>query len=381
MKRLLCAGALVALSGAVSAAPAAQPSDRDRTEALARRANERLQALQQEAERLASEERTILGDLRKLEIAREIKTTELNQATRDAEDATRELSRVNDDVERLEKEDVSQRPDLRARLIELYKLGQGRYLRLLLSTSEVRNVGQAARMVGALATVDRGRVLAHAQTLSALRASRASLEGKSKSLAAARVAAERAGVDATRSIEARNQLIANIDRERDLNAQLAGELETAQQKLRFTLREAGGAPGADSPPPTLPIRAFRGDLDWPVAGTVRTPFGRATPGHVASNGIEIAADDGATVAAVHEGQVAFAGPFAGFGNLVILQHDADTFSLYGNLSDTAVSRGARVERGQALGGVGASPTGPPGLYFEIRVSDQAVDPLQWLKKR
>src|SRR5690242_16906114 len=50
---------------------AAQQSDRARTEAMARRAAERLQALQREAERLASEERTVLGDLRKLEVDRQ----------------------------------------------------------------------------------------------------------------------------------------------------------------------------------------------------------------------------------------------------------------------------------------------------------------------
>ena len=44
----------------------AQQNDRARTEALARQAGDRLQALQREADRLASEERTLLGDLRKL---------------------------------------------------------------------------------------------------------------------------------------------------------------------------------------------------------------------------------------------------------------------------------------------------------------------------
>ena len=52
---------------------AAQQSDRARTEALSRRAGERMQALQREADKLASEERTLLGDLRKLEIDRQIK--------------------------------------------------------------------------------------------------------------------------------------------------------------------------------------------------------------------------------------------------------------------------------------------------------------------
>src|SRR5438046_10589063 len=50
----------------------AQQPERARTEALARRASDRLQALQCEAERLASEEETLLGDLRKLEIDRQI---------------------------------------------------------------------------------------------------------------------------------------------------------------------------------------------------------------------------------------------------------------------------------------------------------------------
>src|SRR5437879_885382 len=49
------------------------PVERARTEALARRATDRLQALQREADRLASEERTLLGDLRKFEVERQLK--------------------------------------------------------------------------------------------------------------------------------------------------------------------------------------------------------------------------------------------------------------------------------------------------------------------
>jgi septal ring factor EnvC (AmiA/AmiB activator) len=100
-----------------------------------------------------------------------------------------------------------------------------------------------------------------------------------------------------------------------------------------------------------------------------------------SNGIEIAAAEGTPSLAIHGGTVAFAGAFAGCGNLVILDHGAQAFSLYGNLLDIAVARGARLERGQPVGSVGFSLTGPAGLYFELRVDGRAVDPLQWLKKR
>src|SRR5437773_7223373 len=61
----------------------AQQTDRARTEALARRAADRLQSLQREADHLATQERTLIGDLRKLELERELKTEELKQIDRD----------------------------------------------------------------------------------------------------------------------------------------------------------------------------------------------------------------------------------------------------------------------------------------------------------
>ena len=99
-----------------------------------------------------------------------------------------------------------------------------------------------------------------------------------------------------------------------------------------------------------------------------------------SNGIEIAAADGSDAAAIHDGVVAFAGTFAGFGNLVILDHGSQNFSLYGDLLDFVVKKGEHVDRRGRLGTVGPTSSGSTGLYFELRVDGQPVDPLQWLKK-
>jgi septal ring factor EnvC (AmiA/AmiB activator) len=110
---------------------------------------------------------------------------------------------------------------------------------------------------------------------------------------------------------------------------------------------------------------------------VRGRFGRGSRG----NGIEIETAEGAEAHAIHDGQVAFAGTFGGFGNLVIVDHGAQSFSLYGDLVELSVKKGARVDRGQPVGVAGATPTGVPGLYFELRVDGQPVDPLQWLRKK
>jgi septal ring factor EnvC (AmiA/AmiB activator) len=51
------------------------------------------------------------------------------------------------------------------------------------------------------------------------------------------------------------------------------------------------------------------------------------------------------------------------------------------LLEIAVKKGARVEHGHRVGSIVPTPDGPNGLYFELRVDGQPVDPLQWLKKR
>jgi hypothetical protein len=64
----------------------------------------------------------------------------------------------------LEQQEATSRPELKARLVDIYKMG-GRYLRLLLSTSDIRQVGQASRVLSALAKMDTDRVVTRQKTL------------------------------------------------------------------------------------------------------------------------------------------------------------------------------------------------------------------------
>jgi septal ring factor EnvC (AmiA/AmiB activator) len=362
---------------ALSLMSGAQPADRARTEALARRASERLQALQREADKLTADERTLLGDLRRLELDREIKAEELRQIATDGARVAADLTANEDRTRQLEQQEATSRPELRSRLVDIYKLGQGRYLRLLLSTSDVRQVGQASRTLAALARIDHDRVMSRQKTLDELKIVRRTLEDRRRQLNLLRVDAERAQAALEQAARARNELIRDIDARRDLNSQFVAELQTANQKLQLMLRDvASGA--ADSA--TLPIRPFRGDLDWPVAQTGNRRAARSGTS-AASAGIEITAPEGAPVSAVHDGVVAFAGPFGGFGNLLIVDHGTQNFSLYGNLLEMSVAKGDRVERGQPIGTVGLAPAGSSELHFELRIDGQSVDPLQWLKKR
>jgi septal ring factor EnvC (AmiA/AmiB activator) len=94
----------------------------------------------------------------------------------------------------------------------------------------------------------------------------------------------------------------------------------------------------------------------------------------------VAGREGAEISAVHEGTVAYAAPFTGFGTLVIVDHGQSAFTLYGYLAEAVVSAGTNVSRGTVLGTLGQSPSGGAALYFEVRIDGRPVDPLQWLKR-
>jgi septal ring factor EnvC (AmiA/AmiB activator) len=368
-------------TGIIGPALGAAPQDRAQTEAQARRATDRLQALQREAEALAAQETTLLSELRQLDVERDIQNEKLKQIGSDLDAVMRQIHGASLRIDALEQERASHQPELASRLVELYKLGNGGYLRMLLGVNDLRQIGRAYRTVAAMAELDRQRIEEHRRTVEALKAERARLEQRRSAMAKLQQQARAARTALDHASESRAALVAQIDARRDLNARLAGELQTAQQKLQQTL--AAFAFGSATEPVVLPLRAFQHDLDWPTPGRVTGRFGRrlGASGGSSSNGVEIAAPEGESVRAVHEGTVAYAEPFTGYGNLVIVDHGGQSYSLYGYLASLDVTRSARVERGESVGRVGQPPTGGPALYFELRIDGKPVDPLEWLRRR
>jgi septal ring factor EnvC (AmiA/AmiB activator) len=233
------------------------------------------------------------------------------------------------------------------------------------------------RGVAAIATLDQVRLDAYRRTLEDERQALAELDRRRDEVAASQKAATLARSDLDKAVQARNAAIDGLDLRRDLAARYVAELQEAQAALQRTV----GAAGTTST--ELPFQPFKGVLEWPVKGPVTARFGPAVDRRfgtrIARNGIEIGAAEGTPVSAVHGGTVAFAAPFAGFGNLVIVDHGAGAFTIYGHLGETRVERGARVARGAVVGTVGLAPAGSAALYFEVRVDGRPADPLQWLR--
>ena len=370
---LLSLAATAALAGQVPA------QDRGAADAAAKRAGERIRVLQRESDALARQERTLLVDLRKLEVERALKVEELAVIERDLHDTEAQVSTATARAAALGATAQTERPGVERRLVQLYKLGHAGYWRLLLDSDDIRTIGRAYRTAAALNRLDRERVQQHQRTLEALTRERQSLDAHLKDVARLqeRGIAARNALD--RAVASRTALVNSIDARRDLNAQMAGELEAAQQRLQGTVTQLG--PGGAT---MLPLRPFRGVLPWPAAGIVVGRFGRTTSSRfgtaIARNGIEVSIAEDQPVRAVHEGTIAYADQFTGYGNLIIIDHSDTTYSLYGYLSSMDVARGAHVDAQSLIGSSGRNPSGNPALYFELRIDGKPVDPLQWLKR-
>lgn len=345
----------------------------------AQRVAERLRALQREADDLASREKTLLSELRQLELQRQIKTAELAAIDADVKQAEAQMADAQARAASLSTTTERTRPDVEARLVRLYKMGRGGYWRLLLNTEDVRAMGRAYRTAAALSNLDRDRVQQHAAVMTALNEERAAIQARTQEARALRDKAAAAQAALDRAVAERTALVSAIDVRRDLAAQMAGELRTAQDRLERTIGEAAG----DGAAVRVPLRPFRGDLPWPASGIVMRRFGRMSTGAagitVISNGIDLSVAEGRPVTAVHDGVVTFAATLTGFGNVVIVDHGERAQSLYGHLSALDVNKGQRVTAATRLGSSGRNLAGNPSLYFELRIDGRPVDPLQWLR--
>jgi septal ring factor EnvC (AmiA/AmiB activator) len=368
---LLAALAIVAIGGVL----AAQTDPKQ----LSRDAEARIKELQKEADAAAKESSTLLNELRRLEVDRQIRAQEVKKAEAELASVEQQMTQSAARIAALEAERVAETPWVREHLIALYKRGRSGYVQMLMSADDLKSAGRVTRGVAAIAQNDRMRLQNHLAVVRQQREALAQLESQRGQLDAARGAAVNARAALERAVAAHTQRLAELDRRRDVAARFMGELQLAQDELQRSLTSLPGTTAI------LPIGPFRGRLEWPVEGRLLSRFGRSTADRfgstVARNGVEIATVEGAPVRAVHDGTVAYAAPFRGFGTLVIVDHGSNAFSLYGHLSQVAVTNGSRVGRNEEIGRAGRTPDGVPAAYFELRIDGRPVDPVQWLRSQ
>jgi lipoprotein NlpD len=138
-------------------------------------------------------------------------------------------------------------------------------------------------------------------------------------------------------------------------------------------------PPAAPPPPSEPVAA--GDIAWrwPAEGQV---VGTYAAGDPMKQGIDIAGRAGAPVKAAADGTVVYSGNgLIGYGELIIVKHNASFLSAYGHNQKRLVQEGDKVKAGQTIAEMGSSGASKDELHFEIRRNGKPSNPLDYLPRR
>ena len=261
------------------------------------------------------------------------------------------------------------------------------YVRAVLDSAvpEIRQRTSALR-----SELDEGRRLeaSAAQALESLRMSEQELQKRRAELAAIetrqRLASREARSSAAREGE---RALALAEEARDLDGLIDAIDEAAGLRRELAAlpgpimrpRDISAGSGSDiepSPTPSSsPTSSRLARFQLPVQGRTVAGFGELRDSGLRSTGLSLAPQPNAQVVAPSSGRIAFAGPYRGFGRIVIIEHPGGWTSLVTGLARVDAEVGDEVIVGAPLGVAGDK--GEP-LTIELRREGEPVNPLNYL---
>lgn len=119
-------------------------------------------------------------------------------------------------------------------------------------------------------------------------------------------------------------------------------------------------------------------FSWPVKGEVISPYGLRNG--VRHGGIDIKAKSGTLIKAADNGEVVFVNSgMRGYGNIIILKHKDEFFTVYAHNKENHVKVGEAIVKGAAIGAVGDTGNATSThLHFEVRQGKIGRNPLFFL---
>lgn len=328
---------------------------------------------------------------------------EATQALREAEQEVGRLSRSLRDIEnriaeqrerlsslRAEQAEreariAEERDALRRQIQGAYRTGREEQLKLLLNQEDPAAIGRMLVYYDYLNRARTDRIESIQDHVRRLRTLAEEVDSTLATLAESRREREQAlsTMEATR--EQREEAVAQIEQQLRNRGQRLTRLEQDEAELERLIRSLQDAL-SDIPSDLHRGREFgslRGELPWPVGGSVQQAFGDPRAGgRMRWQGMLIDANSGSEVQAVSHGRVAYADWLQHYGLVLILDHGDGWLSLYGHNQALYQEVGDWVAPGDVIATVGDSGgRARSGLYFEIRRQGEPVNPGRWLSSR
>jgi len=355
-------------------------------------------------DKISGKERSLLDELRAIDKQLQEAQQQLAEYRRQVAENEQDLQKITKRISALKTKNAQNSTMLATRLRAIYKMGDLGYLGPLLSLSSKADTRQQLMYLQQLAADDKELLKQSESHIQAILKEQEALNQRKRDIVEAQQKIEQQSGEILAQQKQKTALLAGIQNDKQQHQKLIEELQRSAMQLdkmiqKFESFVPAATPQATSAPEqkvTIPtdsnavvqaykqyFRSNKGKLLWPVQGQIFTKYGRIQIGDTFTQykGVDIRADLGTPFYAVFNGTIKFADWFDGYGNLIIVDHGGEFFTLYAHASEILVASGDVVESRQVLGKIGDTDSVKgPHLYFEIRSSGTPEDPQKWLAK-
>ncbi len=347
-----------------------------------REINDEIQKIATRLAAIKQEKTSILNDIYTVELEMDGAGIELKKINLLLSDAQEKIDRKQREELVLQGKIAHSQENVKRILRVLYKMGELGYVKLFINIGNLDQLFRNYRLILALMDDRVNEIKAIRHGIAQLQRIKNELKTELDRLSALKNQ-KAAKVNRLAGLK-QNKLavIAKINRQRDVNARLLEELKNEERNLTDLLDQKADLTSGE----TVNFASRRGQLAWPLQGPIISSFGKKKSSrfdtYTINNGIKIQPLHSDEIRAVHGGEIIYCEYFKGYGNLLIIQHPGNFYSLYGHCEKFLKKQGDRVAGGEviALAGSSGSLHGKC-LHFEIRQNLKALDPLSWLEKK
>lgn len=357
-----------------------------------------LRGLETDIEKSGFEQRRLTYEIENLSAEAQGLRASLIETARKVREAEERLAEQERSLEALGKQEAALRRSLQARervtaevLAAMQRIGRKPPPALLVAPEDVLSAMRAAILLGAVLPEMRDEAMILIADLRTLTELRRQSVAAAEQLRRARdgIATERARmaelVEARQSqislskeqLEQEKARVATLTREarslRELISrsenEIVGNARAAEIARRAPAPKAASVvaslrPDATREPARLqPRQAFaerRGQMPLPASGSILRQFGQPDGLGGTERGITISSNPNAVVTAPADGWVHFAGPYRGYGHLIIINAGNGYHVVLAGMDRLSVEIGQFVLAGEPLGFLGASALPQPG---------------------
>jgi septal ring factor EnvC (AmiA/AmiB activator) len=208
------------------------------------------------------------------------------------------------------------------------------------------------------------------------------IAAENSALAINRTERERSVKQHTQSQQQLSSTLKSIRQDEKAQREYIAMLKKEQDRINKALRESAKRQAYIS---SSPFAREKGKLPRPMQGRVIERYGEKLIPEagvkIMHNGIKIAPTGDGRVSCIAEGRVVHIEYINGVGNIIIVQHDKEYYSVYANMDEFNVSMSEVLQKNSTIGRIDVDFKADSSyLYFEIRQGEKALDPQQWIVK-